>query len=125
MTMDKKYCKGSNAGAFSCEPLVGADEVKDFLARWCEECPEVLVEPLLWAGFRQKGFDNIRLRYEPPHQVWQFSMKMPRDARKSATEMKMLFLRALCDSGYTIAKDAAAVMIEGTRVRGAFRLVQD
>jgi hypothetical protein len=99
------------------------EEVKEFFDRWCNECPEMLLEPILWAALHQKAFKDVRLSYEIPHHVWRFSMKLPRGPRKSSREIESLMRAAFSDCGHPIAKDFIAAVIAGDRVRGAFSLL--
>ena len=99
-----------------------SDEVKEFLDRWCNKCPEMRIEPVLWASLDRNGFRDVRLRYENPHHTWRFSMKAPRGARRSARVIEGLMRTAFADCGYPIKKDLIAVVIEGHRLRGAFML---
>jgi hypothetical protein len=113
-------CDGSDAA--SMNGVKASEFVKEFLARWCDECPHMRVEPILWSSLDRKGFRDVRLRYENPHHTWRFSMKAPRGVQRSIRVIERLMRAAFADCGYPINKELIAVLLEGHRLRGAFLL---
>lgn len=111
-----------DSDAASMNGIKASEFVKEFLDRWCDECPDMRVEPILWESLHRKGFRDVRLRYENPHHTWRFSMKAPRGARRSSRVIERLMRTAFADGGYPINKELIAVVVEGHRLRGAFLL---
>lgn len=99
-----------------------SEEVKYFLDRWADECPEILVEPQLWAALNARGFKKIRLRYERIHHLWRFSFRILGSDRSVSCEVERTIRNAFAKCGHPIHKEFLAAVVEGIRVRGGFIL---
>lgn len=104
------------------EDISTSDEVKDLLDRWGDECPEILMEPQLWAALNARRFRNIRLRYEKIHHLWQFSFRLLGNDRVLSGEVERVMRDAFAKCGHPIEKEFLAAVVEGGRVRGGFIL---
>lgn len=118
-----KKAKPSAPGAGTDRADISASEqVKDFLDRWADECPEILVEPQLWAALNARRLTNIRLRYQRIHYLWQFSFRLPCSDRALSGEVERMIRDAFAKCGHPIHKEFLAAVVEGGRVRGGFIL---